>query len=337
LKTFLYWSALAVLAAGLVILSVIHFSQEDTYQPQNFLYSLDRQWILSGDQHLFDVTQRAFDIAGVNGYKEGRFKWTPLGSNKSPFRPHFVKPEGNATIKADEHVLGVFNGETATAYPLRMLAQHMIVNDETQEGGAMVYFGAAAVSSAAYVMTLEDRKLTFGPTGLTYLRTDLVSDLETESLFLPMTGTFVSGRLLGERLEALPSGLMTLREWLSLYPDSRIMTTNVGQAPMTYPFLDLSARPAAAFAPATDIDAMAVIGVRTGWEASFITLPAREKWKEGQSLLQVGEESFTVHFTADYGGAYVTDSAGALAPSFRTMRWGLERLLPGCRITERGR
>ena len=308
MKVLLYWSLVAVLVAALVVVSAIHFGEEEPYKPSSFLRSLDRQWVLSGDGHLFDITERAFNATALNGFKEGRRKWIPVGGAMVMYRPHFVKASSNSTIRDDEFVLGVVNGEVATAYPLRILAVHQVVNDTTQSPQVLGIFGRESLTASAFAATSQGEDLDFWPTGLLWRGGELLGDLSTESLLAAVSGRFVSGKLIGRRLEGLPSAVVTLAGWLALYPDSRIMTTNTGDKPREYPFLEsgifCSGPGAGVF---TGEGAKPVVAVADDFHSASVFVGGPSGWGAHQEKLTLGDRELTVYYTATPGGMYVTD------------------------------
>lgn len=340
MKTFLYWSLVAVLAAALFATAVLHYHRDDSWQPQSFLTSRNRQWILSGDQHLFEVTERAFNLTSLDGFKEGCRKWTPIGGPVSPLRPHFVTPQRNALIGEDEFVLGVLNASTATAYPLRILASHQVVNDLTQEPQVVAYFGQTNHTAAAYVCATEAGAASLASTGFLYRQSDLLFDFGTESLFLPPTGVFVAGERLGERLELLPSAVVTLSDWLSRFPDSRIMTTNTGSTLRTYEYFAIDAEPAAVKTPRKMFKGSLsgghtnVLALREGWDAASVLLPDRQEWRPGEYTIAFQGADYTVHLGESYGSAWVNGPGGGLAASLRSLGHVFKGAVPEVRDIE---
>ena len=340
MKTLIYWSLVAVLLAALLAVSVLYYNREDPWQPHHFLASRDRQWILSGDQHLFDVTQRAFDLASLDGFREGRRKWIPIGGEMTPFRATFVTPERNALIGEDEFVLGVLNGAEATAYPLRVLVSHQVVNDGTQEPAVCAYFGEYNHAAAGYSSGAKGKPATFGSTGFVYRQSDVLFDLETESLFLPATGLFVAGERLGERLTLLPSAVVTLKDWLSLFPESRIMTTNTGSVPQVYRHFDIAAAPPAVRTVREALERRIqgrhsdVVTLRDGWDALSVLLPDEKRWSPGEHGFEFEGSSYTAHLGDTFGSAYVTDPDGKLKASLRSIGYILRGAVPEAEFLE---
>ena len=338
MKRVFYWVLLALLAGAVVALSILYYNVEDLWRPQNYLLSRGREWILTGDQHLFDVTRRTFDVTGLDGFKEGSRKYTPVISPRSVFVANFVTPAANRSVGAGELVLGILNGQVATAYPLRVLVGHQVVNDNSQSPPVLAYFGQTSRTAAGFVAVSNGEALSMASTGLVYWDADLLFDVSTESLFLPLTGAFVAGDRLGQRLELLGSAVLTLDEWLALFPDSRIMSPNTGFYQKRYPPLDLSEQtPLPKTSPLARsrlraIPDTAAVVLEEGSESLLIPLPDRKDWARAEYAVSFGGSDYVVHLTETFGGAYVTDESGKLSPSLRSRRPVCAMILPDARM-----
>ncbi len=336
MKTFLYWSLVVVLAGALLVVTLLGRRGDPGHQHiQNFLISQHRDWVLSGDHHLFDVTERGLNLDSLDGFKEGRFKWSTVGLPGGQLVTNFVTADANIVISQDEYVLGVVNGTVATAYPVRILVRHQVINDTTQNPPVLAYFSTNSHTAAAYRAHTTGGPAHFASTGFLHRHADLLFDIETESLFHPITGVFAAGERVGERAELLGSALMTLGEWLTLFPDSRIMTTNVGTGPRTYQRYSPGARP-----PILDrrlrVDDQDlqrrdtnVIALRRGWQAISAALPAWSRWSPGTHEIRLLDNRYTLHLLDTPGSAYITDQSGSLAPSVRALGYIFHAALDG--------
>jgi len=349
LKGFFYGFAMFIAASAAVIFATLYLYSEPAARPDKMLFSKDRQWLLSGENRLFEVTERTFDVIGLFGYEEGTQMWPQVGGPKSRCRATIIPANVSHTMSDDEYVIGVVNGAVATAYPLRVLAVHQVVNDSSQDPAVTVYFGNVSRTAAAYNCGPKQAPTSLASTGLLYRNADLLFDVDTESLFLPITGRFVAGARLGESLPLMPSAVMKLGEWRTLFPASRLMTENTGVQGLTYPpFKGFDGPPTLKTAlkveerPAFPADSSAA-AVRQGWKSGLLPLGAAtpRKAKGAQtpsremSLAAKGggpasseawlesETSFAghaclLHVSEDRVSAYVTDETGAIAPSLRT-------------------
>jgi hypothetical protein len=282
-------------------------------------------------RHLFDITDRAFDLAGIVGYADGMDKWAPIGGPKTAFSPNFTAASRTTTVSDSEYVIGVVNGGLATAYPLRVLAAHQVVNDASQNPPVLVYYGTMSHTASAFAAVAAGAGVSFACTGYLYGNVDLLFAYGEEDCFAPLPGFFATGKRAGQRLEALPCGVMPLGQWRKLYPESRLMTENTGVPSQRYPREDVLARPVsvkvrATAASATYADDAPVLIICDVWDSLVVPFPAAKAAGKTDFRVTFRDRQLTVHFLDDWKAAYATDASGALAPSARSVwqvYWGM--------------
>lgn len=118
-------------------------------------------------------------------------------------------------------------------YPVRFLHYHEIVNDRLDRPIAAANGGrtdAIAVtwcplcgSAVVYDRAVDGRTLTFGVSGKLADDDLVMYDRETESEWKQSTGVCIAGPLEGERLRALPSGLMTWDHFQDATPEGVVL------------------------------------------------------------------------------------------------------------------
>lgn len=74
-----------------------------------------------------------------------------------------------------------------------------------------------------YARTVGDKELTFGVSGMLFRDALVMYDRQTDSLWTQVDGRAVKGPLAGRSLGVVPSVHATWKEWLALYPDSRVL------------------------------------------------------------------------------------------------------------------
>jgi hypothetical protein len=325
------WALVFVLAAASATLGILYSRQLHDETAAGIFSSADKTWMLSG-HHLFDITDRSFDVVGLAGYSGGMDKWTPIGGPNSPYSPNFVPASHTSTITDAEYVLGVVNGGVATAYPLKVLAAHQVVNDASQTPRVLVYYGTVAHTAAAYAAPLDGKPLDFACSGYLYGNIDLLFAYGDEDCFMPLQGVFATGRSAGQDLERLPSAVLPLGAWRKLYPQSRLMTENTGIGSKLYPREDVLAKPVklvsvtSAAPPARYADDAPVLILGDASTSVAVPFPAAKVAGRTDLPVTVGDKQFTVHFLDDWKAAYATDPSGALAPSARSIwhiYWGM--------------
>mgnify|MGYP001210700301 CR=1 FL=1 len=344
MKKTLNYGIMFVLAGAAALFAFLYFSHEKEAASQHTYLNKGRLYLLSGQKQLFDITERSFDAIGLFGFREGCNKWVPVGAPKSNYRPVFVPSNIKCAIADDEGVIGVLNGDTATAYPLRVLVEHQIVNDDKQSPPVTVYFGGNSHTAAAFSTPATDKTVILRSedespsvvveaetcdylacTGFLYKNVDMLYDLASESMFVPVTGMFAAGDRIGERLRILPSAVMTLGQWRKMYPDTRVMIENTGLKSIRYPRRDVMAERLslkARFAARADSpykDNESIISISDGWDAVAVVFSDARRAGKHEIACTLGGREYVAHFSEDYNAAWITDNAGKLSPSVRSI------------------
>lgn len=133
----------------------------------------------------------------------------------------FTKQEKN-NIDLDRLIIGVeFNNE-AVAYPVQIIAHHHQISDTV--GGVPVLVTYCSVCRTARVFSPKiNNKITqFRLVGMDHFNA-MFEDPQTHSWWRQVNGTAVTGPLKGKKLKELFSKQITLRTWLEMHPDSRIL------------------------------------------------------------------------------------------------------------------
>jgi hypothetical protein len=79
-----------------------------------------------------------------------------------------------------------------------------------------------------YSRNVQGKLYTFGVSGRLYKSNVLLYDHQTESLWSQLLEKAVSGDLVGQSLNLLPSIRLKWAAWQKLYPDSRVLSTETG-------------------------------------------------------------------------------------------------------------
>ncbi len=139
-------------------------------------------------------------------------------------RPDFLRPRQVNYLTDDDLVVGVtFDGKTR-AYPLRILVQHEIVNDQIGQFAFLVTYCPLCGAAMVFDRSTGGRTRSFGVSGLLYLSDVLMYDRESESLFSQLGMKAVAGPLAGTMLEWLPSEHMTWKAWRQRYPNGEVLS-----------------------------------------------------------------------------------------------------------------
>ncbi len=126
------------------------------------------------------------------------------------------------TVELDRLVVGTaLNGE-ARAYPLRFIGYHHQVRDSIGGKEILVTYCTVCRTGRVFDPRVAGATERFRLVGMDHFNA-MLEDVTTGSWWRQANGEAVAGPLKGTRMEELPSRQVTLRQWLALHPDSRIM------------------------------------------------------------------------------------------------------------------
>jgi Protein of unknown function (DUF3179) len=143
--------------------------------------------------------------------------------------PKFVAVnEADAFLDPREPVAVVELGHSTHAYPLQVLVWHEIVNDEIAGDAVAVTYCPLCNSTVAFRREIDGRPVEFGTTGM-LRNSDLVMyDRQSESWWQQITAEAVVGELTGERLEVLPSQILSWKQVQRLHPAAEVLSRDTG-------------------------------------------------------------------------------------------------------------
>ena len=138
--------------------------------------------------------------------------------------PTFESVE-DATIRINmkEPVIVLDINDDARAYPLSILVNHEIVNDEVGGTPVTVTFCPLCNSSIAFDRRVDGIVHRFGTSGM-LRKSDLVMwDDRTETLWQQLTGKAIVGEQAGKQLTFLPVQISTFEEFAASHPDGVVL------------------------------------------------------------------------------------------------------------------
>jgi hypothetical protein len=153
---------------------------------------------------------------------EVKFDRAPGGEVTALLHPRNVAADA-VKLEPREWVIGVSEGDSAYAYPLRALAGHEVVNDWIAGHPVAVTWCPASASAAVYVRSIGERSLTIGVSGEMWRGHRVLFDAETRSLWSQILGECLQGDLVAQRLGELPSVLVRWDDWRRAYPETRVL------------------------------------------------------------------------------------------------------------------
>lgn len=122
----------------------------------------------------------------------------------------------------DDEVL-VLEGEVPTAYPIRILNFHEIVNDTVGGDPVAVTWCPLCASAVVYERTVDGQMLTFGVSGKLADDDLVMYDRETGSEWKQSLGRCIAGEYEGEQLTVRPAGVVTWETFTEEYPDGVVL------------------------------------------------------------------------------------------------------------------
>lgn len=170
--------------------------------------------------------------------------------------PALLEPKFTDIKTADEkwrddaRFLVAKSGGEVKAYSVKDLTRHEIVNDVLSGKPIMVAYCILADLGAVYTRTYGDKVFTFGLSGYTYYDPKVWDgkdgfvfwDRETESLWWPLTGRAVSGKMKGAELHLYDENLWEDTTWevvKSKYPQAQVLISDQDfERPTSWPKYD---------------------------------------------------------------------------------------------------
>jgi hypothetical protein len=143
--------------------------------------------------------------------------------------PKFSKPSDiEKCLTASDIVVLIEFNNTVRLYPIKILQQHLIVNDVIADVPVLISYSILSGSPRAYIRVLDDKELRFGTTGALYKNNDLFYDLESDSLWRQFDGLSVAGDFNKSQLEKIPVRLISFSKAQSDFPDTEILNFDTG-------------------------------------------------------------------------------------------------------------
>ena len=135
--------------------------------------------------------------------------------------------DADKRLHDDDRIIGLTTNGASRAYPVRILKEHSIVNDDL--GGAPIAVVYSSASAEAFDRRVSTYTLNFGVSGLLYKGRLVLYDMQTGSLWLSLKAQAVSGPLIGARLKRLPLRTYSWKRWKKKHPDSTVLSPDTGK------------------------------------------------------------------------------------------------------------
>ena len=143
-------------------------------------------------------------------------------------KPKFIPVSEAKFLKDDDLVIGVqIDGQTK-AYPLFILVWHEIVNDRFGTTPVAVTYCPLCFTTQVFDRRINGTDVEFGTSGKLYNSNLVMYDRYTNSYWSQALGEGITGELTGYKLEKIPFDLIRWSDWKSLYPNSKVLSTDTG-------------------------------------------------------------------------------------------------------------
>ena len=149
-------------------------------------------------------------------------------SIKPIYEPKYEDVEGGDWLSDEDLVIGYSSESGAYAYPVRILNFHEIVNDVVDELPVLVTYCPLCASGVVYTRRVDGSVLMFGNTHALHQSDTVMYDHQTGSYWYQVLGEAIVGPLTGQRLKLLPSVTVTWAQWKEQYPESRVLSRDLG-------------------------------------------------------------------------------------------------------------
>lgn len=142
--------------------------------------------------------------------------------------PQFIAARDAHWLLPQAAVLGVQRGVEARAYPIEILNWHELVNDQFGDEAVLISYCPLCGTGMAFRSEINERRLTFGVSGLLYNSDVLFYDRETESLWSQIKREAISGDYRGTHLSQLPLSHVSWEQWRRAHPQTLVLSRNQG-------------------------------------------------------------------------------------------------------------
>jgi hypothetical protein len=139
--------------------------------------------------------------------------------------PDFDRVENIDYVNDDRFITGIRIGDTLKAYPHQILDWHEVVNDRINDTHFVITYCPLTGTDIAWN---RNRNTEFGVSGLIFRNNLILYDRASFSRFSQMQMRGVNGPMSGTRMETLTVIQTPWSTWKSMFPESKVLTTNTG-------------------------------------------------------------------------------------------------------------
>jgi hypothetical protein len=142
--------------------------------------------------------------------------------------PEFITAAEATFMLDDELIVGYKFGNEVRAYPHRIFNWHEIVNDDLNGRKVTITHCPLTGTSLGWERVYDGKETTFGVSGLLYNTNLMPYDRTTNSTWTQIGQECVNGELVETKAEHFQVVETEWKRWLSMYPDTKVMSLNTG-------------------------------------------------------------------------------------------------------------
>ncbi|MDP4680552.1 MAG: DUF3179 domain-containing protein [Cyclobacteriaceae bacterium] len=163
--------------------------------------------------------------------------------------PVFISAAEATYMLEDELIVGYKFGSEIRAYPHRIFNWHEIVNDDLGGRKVTITHCPLTGTSLGWERVYNEKETTFGVSGLLYNTNLMPYDRTTNSTWMQIGELCVNGELVGTKAETFQVIETEWKQWLAMYPDTKVMSLNTGFSRNynLYPYGDYRTAPGLSF------------------------------------------------------------------------------------------
>jgi hypothetical protein len=144
-------------------------------------------------------------------------------------RPKFISPEtANEWLSDQEPVISFQLNGDIRAYPLKILTQHEIVNDEVGGVPVVVTFCPLCNTALVFDRRLDGKVYEFGVSGNLRMSDLIMYDRVTHTWWQQLTGEGIVGELTGYQLTFLPASIISFGDFKAANPEGQVLSRDTG-------------------------------------------------------------------------------------------------------------
>ncbi len=142
--------------------------------------------------------------------------------------PNLINVSEVTFLADSDLVIGYKSGSDVRAYPHVILDWHEIINDNVGATSVAITYCPLTGTGIGWNRVINGAETTFGVSGLLYNTNLIPFDRATGSNWSQILNESVNGDLIGSKAAIVPLLETTWGVWKTLYPDSKVVSTNTG-------------------------------------------------------------------------------------------------------------